>query len=211
MIKGIDISHWNDSTTVKRAFEEINCIFCMIKVSEGKTYMDDMATRHLQSCYDNGVTPGFYHYARAEKNKAAEEAEHFVYTAKRVWRLVQGAIPFDNILLALDFEGKCFTLPPERQDAWAKEFCNIVYTKTGIKPLLYVQESKLKNFPITATGDYGLWCAKWSANKPKPSPWPFWAIWQNGKKMLTNGKDVDINVFNGSVEQLRRYGNATMG
>lgn len=208
MINGIDVSHWQSPDKIKKIYAQHSEIrFVMIKATEGTTYIDKAAAEHLKNALDADKQIGFYHYARAEKNDAKKEADHFINT---ISSLINNYDTFIYPVLALDFEGKCFTLKPDQQDKWAYDFCRHVYNFTGIRPLLYVQQSKIKNFPTLAQNNYGLWAAKWGTKKPDASPWPFWAIWQQGQKNI-DGMEVDWNVFNGGVEQFRRYGNAPMG
>lgn len=192
MIKGIDISHWNSDVTVKSALTTSK--FCIIKLTEGKTYIDAAYNRNIKFVKDSKAIIGFYHYAHPEQNTAVQEANAFVSTLKKVY--LHGRTK--NALLALDWEGKALNYPEEWAIAWLGE----VYERTGIRPLFYVQASALDRFKRLPKMDYGLWVAKYTNpenTEPPIGKFPRWAMWQYS----STGYDHDI--FNGTVAQLKKY------
>lgn len=186
MIKGYDISHHN----IYNYRSITDADFIMIKATEGISFSDFAMTTYAN--YFHNIPKGFYHYAHPEKNGAEIEAYHFI---KKIT---------DNkmlpAVLALDWEDKALKCPIK----WALDWLNFVKANTGIKPLLYVQRSYVKNCSIILERDYGLWVAS-PSKKPtikEISPYKYFAIWQSKKE---NGIDTDY--FNGTVEQFKKYGN----
>jgi len=186
-IKGIDVSHWSPSTAVSHANGEMQ--FAMIKATEGKSIVDNKMKRFARDAEDRGMCIGFYHYAHPELNSYADEAVNFL----------QQVEPYiGKCVLALDWEGKA--LYKKEYEEWALNWLAVVTERTGVKPMIYVQESALEHVSKIGKQDYGLWVAKWSSVKPKTGTFPFFAMWQ-----YSEGLGKDFNKFNGTVEQLRKY------
>lgn len=193
MLFGVDLSHWNKNEwSTKSNLWDIPQ-FALFKATEGKTYKDPCAREYFMSAKKHDILPGFYHYARPENNTPSEEAKHF-YT--RVCNITDGNI--ENVLLALDWEGNALKEPL----TWARDWLDIIYEATGIKPLFYCQRTFVKNCGIIAAGDNGLWIADWRDIEHREmdiSPWKIWAIRQ------TEDKPFDTDIFNGDFDQLKAY------
>lgn len=189
MLYGIDISHYNYDMLTKTMLGQAirqKTDFYIAKATEGKTYKDECL--ELWAKLMPGRLKGWYHYARPENNSPEEEAEHFIKTIG------------DKIgtgIMALDWEGEALHYDTD----WAADWAQYVYTQTGIKPLIYVQESEVKNMGSLLDLDCGLWVAKWSDGTETPSTgkWPYYALWQYRSTPL------DMDVFNGNEGQWVRY------
>lgn len=190
VLEGVDVSHWN---TLEKVLP-YNPKFMMIKATEGLTFRDDKALEWRNTASALGVPYGFYHYARAEKNEAGKEADHFVKRVKELCAI-------GECVLALDFEGKALSI--KDVDAWALAFMMRVYELTGVKPLLYVSQSVVPRFKSVAEFGCGLWVARYR-NKMlgagNVKPWKFVAMWQY------TSSPIDRNMFYGSEKQFRKYG-----
>lgn len=188
-IEGIDISHWNNIDVIPK----YNPSFVMMKLSEGKTFVDSRYKSHREICNVLSIPYGYYHYARAEKNDAKTEAEFFVSQIPKE--------DLDTCVLALDYEGKALSL--KDVDTWALRFMVRVEQLTGKKPLLYCSQSVVKRFPQVAANGFGLWVARYRSKllgAGDIKPFKFAAIWQY------TSSPIDRDVFYGSVEQFKKYG-----
>lgn len=198
MLRGIDISNHNYNYIMQNGIDlKTYSDFTIIKASEGTTFKDpylDAFYDMLHGSRDGRPDPdrlyGFYHYARAEKNEPKAEADHFL-------SLVGHHAGY--CLYALDVEGKALENP--LIDAWAFSWCLYVWSRTGVKPLIYCSESEVKRFSSVAAGDFGLWVAKWNGGTkfPKVRPWRHWACWQYQSSAL------DYNFFDGNGNTFRAY------
>lgn len=186
MIKGYDLSHFQMNTYKKYS----DGAFYILKASEGVTYKDPMMAKMAEYFGKQLKKPlGFYHYAHPEKNSAKKEAAHFI-------KQVKDYLP---CVLALDWEQKALACDIK----WAREFLDIVYKETGIRPLFYCQSSYVsKAGSAIVDGNYGLWVARYSGGKIPPvvGKWGRYAIWQY------TSTPVDCDYFNGTVEQFKKYG-----
>ena len=193
MLKGLDLSHHNKNM---KNLADINSYdFVILKASEGKSYKDPFCKKWLSYLTANSLK-GFYHFARPECGNSPEaEATNFLNAISGVKK------PF---VIALDVEAGALGF--KKLDDWTFKWCDIVYKKTGIKPLIYCSEAETIRFKKCANYSCGLWVAKWGVNKPKSiKPWEFWAFWQYTNNGVCSAVRVDENYFNGNKVQFLKY------
>lgn len=198
MLKGIDISHWQNG------FNDFSGVdFAIFKATEGINYVDNCCDKFYQQAKKQGKKLGVYHFARPDLNSAEAEANFFVENVK-------GYIK--EAILVLDWEpggGQISNV------AWAKTWLDKVYSLTGVKPIIYMSQSPENSYDWSsvANSDYGLWVAKYGANngqqgtQPTIKYWKFYALWQytsKGKVSGYNG-DLDLDVFSGDTSAWDKY------
>lgn len=204
MVKGIDVSHYQrDKGTIdwKKAASSVDFVF--IKASEGISFVDGAYKESRDGARAAGLLVGSYHFAGG--GDPLKEADHFLDT---VGELKEGE------LLALDWEIGFSGNPAE----WCRVFLSRVKEKTGIKPLLYTNEARVRTIDWSGVvkGDFGLWVAKYGENDgsiPQSAPtsgqWAFWALWQYTSRGAVDGVkgfvDMDTNPSI-TLETLRKYG-----
>lgn len=201
---GIDISMHN----VGLDLSKIKADFVIIKASEGVGYFDPAFKDFFRQAKLLKKRIGLYHYARNDNpaNNAVAEAESFLSITKDS---LNGCIPI------LDFEEKVSDV------LWAKGWLDHVYTKTGIKPMIYMSEypAQTHDWSMVAK-EYELWVAKYRDNEPdynydmrtagnQPST-PYWkniAMWQYTSAGYLDGwnKRLDCNVFYGDEKVWDSY------
>lgn len=188
MLKGIDISHWQENDVLSGVIDFKNYDFILMKATEGLSFKDKYFRKYMDILPSSKLA-GAYHFAHAECNDPIKEARFYLNEIR----------PYiGSILMALDLEDK--SLANKKLDEWALKFCNYVYEETGIRPLIYCSQSTCKRLKRTAGAGFGLWVAEYSVEKPKSvKPFPFWAIWQ-----YTN-RPIDHDYFNGNREQFIKY------
>lgn len=200
MIYGFDISHHNGADAVDNCVRKMYELgnepkFCFIKLTEGKTYVDSMWMENANDAISYGLIVGLYHYARPENNSAIEEAKFFCGNYRQTSTVLTSDI---NAIPILDWEGEA--LKHNRQ--WVRDWCDYVYNEIGIRPMVYLSRSECHMHRATVAGNYGLWVAAWrdiEKGVGNVAPWSTWAVWQY------TSEPFDMDVFNGTVEQLKRY------
>lgn len=185
MLHGYDISNHNYQFVSQAPLTVRGGDFVWCKATEGVTFVDRTFKSYM-AIYDNMVR-GAYHYARPENNSAKDEANHFLDT---IWDVLEKG----PMLLALDWEGRALDYP----ESWILEWMKTVEERVDGKPIIYIQASALSAIPNVIAADYGLWIAEWN-NKLSPSYKGLWAFHQYSNSPL------DINSFNGNMEQLEKY------
>ena len=84
----------------------------------------------------------------------------------------------------------------------------IVEQKTGVKPLIYCNLDYYKRYIKDKFPNYKIWIANYENNKNvKLSDGRQWHFWQTSEQARCNGisEKIDLNVFNGSKEQLKAF------
>lgn len=181
-LKGCDISHHNKYKIPN--FSDYD--FIIMKATEGRTFVDPMMKKYIEML-GNDQLYGFYHFARPERNRAKDEAQHF---CKAI-----GAYG-EEAMLVLDWEAQAVTQPIE----WALDWCNIVEKEYGKKPLIYCSSWYTKKLKLLLQNNIGLWVAHYTKKeKPTVYTYPTWAMWQYTDSPL------DKDIFNGTAKQFRAY------
>ena len=197
MLYGIDISHHNQY--MKDLSDILKYDFIIIKASEGMGFRDGAVKKYMDIIGSSDKPIGFYHFARPEINSDPyKEANNFIQAVKPYMMY--------KPILALDVEARALDYP--LLDGWCLLFCKIVTDILGVKPLIYCSSAETKRFKNCESFGCGLWVAKWGKKPTKKdiAPWSFWALWQDDNRQILSGVRVDTDVFNGSVEQFRKYG-----
>ena len=144
MLHGIDISNYQRGLRIA----DIQADFVIVKASEGVGYADPSAKDLAHQTLQSGRRLGMYHFAHPGKNTAQAEAEWFL-------KIVQPYI--GKAILALDWEADTIS-----DTAWAKEWLDIVYQKSGVRPWIYMSESVANRYDWTDVAkDYRLWMAQY--------------------------------------------------
>ena len=130
-LRGIDISHHQGDANIDVSkFDKVD--FVIIKASQGDSYADPKMT----SIYDNAIKAkkliGFYHFADG-KSSGEKEAKWFLKTIKKY---------IGKGVLVLDWEADAL----KKGVSYAKEFSDTVYNETGIKPIIYMSTSTVKDY-----------------------------------------------------------------
>ena len=202
MLKGIDISHWQKGIDLGA----IDVDFVIIKATEGNGYTDVMCDTFYQKAKSLGKKLGVYHFARPDLGNSPEaEADWFVKETLGYHK---------EAMLVLDWESGDLT-----NVAWAKAWLDRVYSKTGVKPVIYMSASVMHSadWSSVVNADYGLWVANYGTNDGTAQEsvfdryplkyWSFYALWQYTSKGRLNGYNgnLDLNYFSGDGTAWDKY------
>ena len=144
-MNGIDISAWQGDKNIDLA--KVPYDFCIIKATEGTDYKNRYFAAHCDAKKKKKKLLGAYHYANGSDPQI--EADHFLaYVKKYIGKAV----------LVLDWEAKNNHQFGKNDLEWCLKWCNYVYRKTGIKPLIYIQKSAMN---AVKKAGYGLWVAQY--------------------------------------------------
>ena len=157
----------------------------MFKLTEGNYFEDTAASDFIKQAKALKKPFGLYHFL--DNSPVNEQVNFFLSYAN----------PYiGEAFLALDYE-EYGRIGAQK----AKEFLDLVYEKTKVKPLIYMNESDANNedWSEVIQADYGLWVAKYSSNLPRLTQWPEYAMWQ-----YTN-TPYDTNFFYGDTFAWQKY------
>lgn len=204
MLKGIDISHWQQGIDLSK----IECDFVIVKATEGVNHIDPCFNDFYKKIKKLGKKFGFYHFAKAAEKDAKVEAQFFYDQTKECFK---HGIPI------LDWEVENI-----KNVKWAKAWLDEVYRLSSVKPIIYMSQSTVNSYNWSAVADagYALWVAKYKDNnisknydmskageKPIVKWWKTLALWQWTSKGRLDGykSDLDCDIFYGTAAAWDAY------
>lgn len=203
--RGIDVSYYQgviDWAAVKNAGID----FAIVRVSDGTGFRDPQFARNWRESKANGLVRGVYQFFRPTQDPVAQ-ADLLLAELDALGGIQPGDLPPVCDLEVRD--GRSAAQVVAAMDAWIAR----VVARTGIKPLIYTSPSFWNALAAPShEEDNGLWIAHWGVNAPTvANGWLEWTFWQTSATGRVAGisGDVDTNLFNGSVDDLRAYAAAS--
>lgn len=190
-VLGIDVSHHNGVVNWKQVAAD-GYKFVYLKLTEGKSYVDNTTYNNYIAAKNAGLRVGFYHFAHPDNDPIAE-VDFFL---KKLGDM-KADLPH-----CLDLEENK-GLSKTKVTAFAAKWMAYLQNQTGITPILYTGYSFIKSNFTSVLAKYPLWVARYSGsnrvkgfNNPGDSIiWNKWAMFQftdSGKVAGIKG-NVDIN------------------
>ena len=194
---GIDVSRYQGKIEWKNvaSMEErdVKIDFAFIKATEGVLLVDPYFQRNWDQTLKVGIIRGAYHYFKPQKS-GLWQADLFLQ-----------AVSFESgdLLPVVDIEETGGKSKVDLQIN-LKLFLKRIEKKLGVKPIIY---TGYKFYLDNLKGDfdaYPVWIAHYYRAKPKTNV--KWKFWQHSDKARINGiiYNVDMNVFNGGMDDLRK-------
>lgn len=155
-LNGIDISAWQSSINLSK----VPADFVICKATEGSSYKSKYFTKQIKQAKNSGKLIGAYHYVSGTGYKA--EADYFIKVVKAY---------IGEALLCVDWESG--SNKQWSNEAYLKNLVQYIYKKTGIKPVIYTQQSRMAAVKKALPG-YKLWIAQYANYKHtgyQTSPW----------------------------------------
>jgi lysozyme len=188
-IKGFDVSHFQphlDFASQKASGMQ----FCFLKATEGVSYVDASFKSHWAHAKAAGLLRGAYHFFHPRFEPKAQ-AVHFVNTV--------GQLEADDLPCVIDWETTDH-MPTPVDVRNGLEFIHEVKRLTGKDPIVYGGPYFLHALCLPEElKEYPLWVAHYGTSAPLvPEPWQVWSFWQY------SDAGIDFNLFNGSLDQLKK-------
>ncbi len=166
--------------------------FVFIRVSKSDSLVDSLYQKSYEEAKKRGIPCGAYHFL-TDTVSGKKQAEVFLSHVQ----FEPGDLP-----PVLDVE-----IDSPEIVAKAKEWLETVEKECGVKAIIYtnmnVYATRVKNDPVLNTHD--LWLAKLKGDMPDVPNCKFWQFTHNGHVWGIIDNVVDINMFNGTKEQLQEY------
>lgn len=201
-IRGVDVSSYQGEIDWKTLSSQ-NISFAFIKATEGSSFVDKCFAYNYEEAKKTSLAVGAYHFFSYD-SEGKTQAENFINTV----------VPFDGMLppvIDLEFYGDKEKNPPEREyvDIQLKAMLDALEDHYKQKPIIYATE---KSYELYLSGDYeeyDIWIRN-VITKPKLSDQRDWKFWQFTNRKRLDGyfgkeKYIDVNVFNGSIEDFNAY------
>lgn len=157
-MNGIDISNWQAGINL----DAVPYDFVICKATQGNSYVSHDCARQVEQARARGKCVGVYHYI--DGSGAQAEADYFVNNITN-W--------IGKLVLCLDWEA-------DQNSAWGnesylKQVAQRVIDRTGVRPIIYVQKSRMSAVkPVADALNCGLWIAQYANDNTtgyQDSPW----------------------------------------
>ncbi|WP_140938292.1 glycoside hydrolase family 25 protein [Sphingobacterium lumbrici] len=196
-IFGIDISEYQGNiewVSVNTINDRFPIDFIFIRATMGTTAVDKRYKSNWKSAERRAKLRGAYHYFRPNEN-SVKQARNFIKTVK----LMPGDLP-----PVLDIEERPRKQSMDSLKVGLKRWLETVESHYKVRPIIYSGDSYYTDFLEHEFADYTLWIANYNfwVERPKKH-WNFWQFSEKGSVRGIRG-NVDLNLFDGNIEQLER-------
>ncbi len=196
-VHGLDVSRHQgviEWDTIVSHIDPISPLhFVFIKATEGGDFRDINFKRNFSEAKRVNLIRGAYHFF-TPKTSAKKQAEFYIENVK----LSSGDLP-----PVLDVEVLGNHTAQSISDS-VKVWLDIVGSHYKTKPILYTSFKFKKRYLSNPYFDaYPFWIAHYYVERVRYTG--KWSFWQHSDIGRVNGiyKDVDLNVFNGTIEELK--------
>jgi lysozyme len=212
-VPGIDVSYWNAGIHWPKV-RATGQRFVFVKATEGSSYSDPTFDDNWLGAKSAGLLRGAYHFFRANGDPK-KQAARFIDTIKSMND--DGELPPVLDLETHDGQAK------DKIITRARIWLDLVEEAFAKKPIIYSGQYFLQDYFSEPGGGPPLWAKNhplWLAQYPNqyvpgmqptlPRGWFQWAFWQYSERGHINGINakVDLNLFNGTLEELYRFAEA---
>jgi len=174
--------------------------FAFVKATEGGDWVNPHYVEDVQAAHAAGLKTGAYHYARPSTDAKTQAANFAAQIA---------LAPDQTLPPALDIEvdeGKSAA----QLEQWIEEFTSELKRLTGRTPMIYTYKYFWMGQINTSQkfSDMPLWLAAYQDQAPEAvGGWKKLSFWQRSGSGKVAGipTDVDMNLFNGSKQQLQSF------
>lgn len=202
--KGVDVSKWNGSVDWTKAYNA-GVRFAFIRVSDGVNTHDAKFASYWAGAKSAGVIRGAYQFFRPTQSATAQ--------ADLLVDSIGGAYTDGDLPPVIDVEDDG-GLSPSTVAARVRTWVDRVHARLGVDPIVYTGKYFWRDEvggPSSFAGN-PLWIAQYTSLCPDlPGPWASWTFWQYAEDGTVSGisGDVDMDRFNGSLDQLKALAHAT--
>lgn len=193
---GIDVSYHQDRIDWRRV-REAQIRFAFIRVSDGLTVEDPRFHANWAGAKQARVLRGAYQYFRPEESAIAQ-ADLLIAAVRR---------DPGELAPVIDVEATGGKTPAQLAAA-IRTWVERVRARLGVEPIVYTSPDFWRDRVGGADlSTQPLWLAHYTTGCPRvPAPWTGWTFWQYSERGTVAGirGPVDLDVFAGSVDELRR-------
>ncbi|TRX26720.1 glycoside hydrolase family 25 protein [Flavobacterium franklandianum] len=193
---GLDLSEYQgkiDWDLVQNIENDYPIEFVFIRATAGNDREDEQFEENWLGAKNRKMICGAYHYYRPNEN-SLEQAKLFIKTVK----LRKGDLP-----PVLDIEKLPKGQSLDSLKIGLRRWLKAVEAHYKVKPIIYTGEKYYDDFLKEDFSDYLFWIANYNFYREKiEADWLFWQFTEKASVSGIKG-NVDVNIFNGDVEQLR--------
>lgn len=201
-LRGVDVSHYQGDVDWE-ILEGQEISFAFIKATEGSGYVDAYFYDNWQGADRTQLFTGAYHFFSFD-SPASTQAENYIST---VGDLSGKIAPVVDV----EYYGDKRSNPPDRERTVAQlqELLALLEAHYHAKPIIYTTCQVYQRYIKGEFGEYPLWIRNvyYPPDVDMKGEWVFWQYSDKGVLRGYSGdeKYIDLNVFNGSLEDLEKY------
>lgn len=195
---GLDISQHQGKIlwdSVQDIHKDIPVSFVFVRATRGAFTQDAFFKKNWKNLTKKKILKGAYHYYDVNRNSTLQ-AENFIKTVT----LDKGDLP-----PVLDVEDLPKNQSLELLKSGLINWLNLVEKNYNVKPIIYSNDSYfIYHISDLDLSEYIIWTANYNPiESPLHQKWIFWQFTEKGIVKGFTQNFVDINVFNGSIEELQ--------
>jgi len=195
---GIDVSQYQgsiDFELIDSLYDAYPVKFIFIRATAGSNKVDNHFKHNWKKANEKKLIKGAYHYYRPNEN-SIKQADNFIEQVS----LEKGDLP-----PVLDIEEMPQIQTMESLRKGLIKWLTKIEEHYGVKPILYTSEKYyLSHLNMADFKEYPLWIANYTNNNaPYTLSYKFWQFSDKGN-MNGISENVDFNVFNGSINELKQ-------
>lgn len=199
VVYGLDISHWQgyELANPKSIPDSVRFIIC--KATEGLSYIDPDFQKNRSILDTSAFIRGNYHFYRCGDDPV-KQAAFYVATVD--------SFPASGFPPIVDIEEpkKGFECGTKKAMDDLLIFLQETENMTGRTPMIYTNyDFGSKHLTNPEFARYPLWIADDNKTPRLIGAWKRWTIWQKSSHFTVSGIRTDLDVFNGSFEELRKF------
>lgn len=201
-IRGVDVSSYQGNIDWEILSQQ-DISFAFIKASEGSSFEDPYYKTNFQNAIKTDLKIGAYHFFSYDSS-GNTQAENFINIVGKHDTMMPPVVD-------IEFYGDKEKNLPSKEETQInlKELLQRLEEYYEQKPIIYVVNKSYDLYIKDAFEDYPIWIRD-VLKKPKLSDGREWTMWQYSNRAKLNGysgkeKYIDMNVFNGTIEEFERF------
>lgn len=201
-VKGVDVSVFQQDIDWK-GLEDEGIGFAFIKATEGSSHVDRNFEYNWKEAHKTDMKVGAYHFLSYDTS-GATQAENYIDTVGVKWGMMPPAVD-------VEFYGKYIDHHPNAKKVHKvlDVMLEALEDKYNRKPIIYTNLYIYDTYISGRYDDYPVWISDPGISEALPDGrnWVFCQYTFRGvsENIAGGQKYVDMNVFNGSRWQFRRY------
>jgi lysozyme len=191
LVLGVLLSKLNDNVNYQ-LLKERKIQFSYIRLTQGISKKDEFAERHAQQLDSIGVHIGFYHFF-VPTDDPKLQAENFIHQLKTIkWQLAP----------VIDCEEMSSKIPSDYANR-VYEFANIIKSKTGVVPIIYVSSKFANEHLDQRFSEFPLFIARYIGSDVPATPelpkfWKKYMFWHIGDHSEDTAlENLNVGAYNG--------------
>ena len=204
-VRGVDVSSYQGDIDWNILSKDID--FAYIKATEGSGSTDPKFADNWNNAQNKNIRIGAYHFFSFDSS-GKTQAENFISNVEAVPDMLPPAID-------VEFYGDKEKNPPSREEV--NEQLDILISELqkhyGVTPVIYSTKKAYELYIADSYRDCDIWIRN-ILTKPSLSDRDKWTFWQYSEKGQLGGysgdeKFIDMNVFNGTKDEFKNYGESS--